>query len=486
MVSKTIILFFLLLSLTSYSQIEFLKVYSDTGFERGEGITQLSDSSYLLTGSSTSFGEGPPQAFLMKIDSLGNHIWAKHFGGSEINEGIRVFAIENYGYFIGGNTNSNSNSDFNFYFVKTDENGNALIEKQMGTAEWDFMHDGIMLADSSFILTGETFNTPDGKEDAYTVRLKKNGDTLWTKQSNKPGIDKIFAAENVGDTAFVLAGTVWNEDSLMQKAFVGCYHLDHTPIWELEYGEMDDYVIKDIEFYNGKVYCVGYRINPIDDEKDEYTLQLNSINGAIISTYSYYGNSDKSMEKIVKYGNGINFYIAYSFIDQFSLGIGADFSLRKFDDFFSDLGVWFQFLANGQDDLGDMIPTTDGGAIIVGTNQSFGTENANVLVLKIGPNDLYPNTSIPPIINSLVEIEENKELLNSTIYPNPFENNVNIAFEKNISGNLLVYSILGKLELIQPINSKKITLDLNNLSKGVYFIEFQSDKYETLVGKIIK
>jgi len=468
------------------AQIQFIKIYSDVGFEKGEGITQLSDSSYLVTGSSTSFGDGPPQAFLMKLDSLGNHLWAKHYGGIEVNEGKRVFAIENYGYFVGGNTNSNVSADFNFYFVKTDMNGDPLFEKQVGTPAWDFVNDGIMLADSTFILTGETYNTPDGKEDAYTVRFKKNGDTLWTSQSHKPGIDKIYAAGNVGDTAFVLAGTVWNVDSSMQKAFVGCYYLDNRLIWEFEYGQINDYVIKDIEIYNNRIYAVGYRVNPLDGEKDEYTLQIHASNGGMVSTYSYYGNSDKSMEKIAKYGSDINFYIGYSFIDQFSLGTGADFSIRKFDDFFSDLVMWFQFLAIGQDDIGELISTNDGGAILIGTNRSFGTENANVLAIKIGPNDLYPNTTGTPFINSLVEVSEIKNGNSVLIYPNPFEDIVNFNFNDKVQGAIIIFSILGTEVYSKSIYSNSIALDLSELSSGTYFIQFRNKNKKSILGKIVK
>ena len=62
----------LCVSLLSYGQNSFFKLYSGSGYDRGEGIVQLEDSSYVITGSSSSWSESS-QAFLLKIDAEGNY-----------------------------------------------------------------------------------------------------------------------------------------------------------------------------------------------------------------------------------------------------------------------------------------------------------------------------------------------------------------------------------------------------------------------------
>ena len=63
----------LCVSLLSYGQNSFFKLYSGSGYDRGEGIVQLEDSSYVITGSSSSWSESS-QAFLLKIDAEGNEL----------------------------------------------------------------------------------------------------------------------------------------------------------------------------------------------------------------------------------------------------------------------------------------------------------------------------------------------------------------------------------------------------------------------------
>ena len=61
------VLLLLLLTNFSFGQISFFNFYSNNGVDKGEGIVQLEDSSYVVTGSSSSFSNSS-QAFLMKID----------------------------------------------------------------------------------------------------------------------------------------------------------------------------------------------------------------------------------------------------------------------------------------------------------------------------------------------------------------------------------------------------------------------------------
>ena len=84
----------------SFGQVSsFFKLYSDQGDDSGHGIVELLDSSYAVTGSSSSFiGGVGSQAFLLKIDSTGGFEWSKNYGGPESEVGRRIMHIDNIGY----------------------------------------------------------------------------------------------------------------------------------------------------------------------------------------------------------------------------------------------------------------------------------------------------------------------------------------------------------------------------------------------------
>ena len=177
---KLTLLFFLSICNFTFAQfITFNNIYTNNGYDYGKGICQLPDSSYALTGGSSSFNEGPSDAFLALIDSNGIYKWSKSYGGTETDWGMRVNHVPNYGYYISGVTNSFGAGGYDFMLVKTDENGTQEWMKTFGGLQWENLHDAIMLADTGMLLVGETKSQGHGAEDLFIVRTDKNGNTLW-------------------------------------------------------------------------------------------------------------------------------------------------------------------------------------------------------------------------------------------------------------------------------------------------------------------
>ena len=116
---------FIFVQITMFSQNSFYKLYSGNGFDKGEGIAQLEDSSYAITGSSSSWIENT-QAFLLRIDKTGKYLSSNHYGGSESEEGKRILYNKDLGFFIAGFSNSFGNGDFDAYLTRIDIQGNQL------------------------------------------------------------------------------------------------------------------------------------------------------------------------------------------------------------------------------------------------------------------------------------------------------------------------------------------------------------------------
>src|SRR5690554_7073949 len=83
----------------------------------------------------------------MLIDSVGNHLWTKNYGGTGDDVGVRVIHVPGDGFFIAGYTSSTPNADFDFVLYKTDETGELQWEKRYGGSDWEKLHDAKLLAD---------------------------------------------------------------------------------------------------------------------------------------------------------------------------------------------------------------------------------------------------------------------------------------------------------------------------------------------------
>lgn len=73
-----------------------------------------------------------------------------------------------------------------------------------------------------------------------------------------------------------------------------------------------------------------------------------------------------------------------------------------------------------------------------------------------------------------------------SVYPNPAQERITIDFNNEVSGQLMLRTILGNVVLSNPVNNQTTAeLDLFNLKSGVYFVEFYSGNNKQ-VKKFVK
>ncbi|NJN50116.1 MAG: T9SS type A sorting domain-containing protein [Polaribacter sp.] len=75
-------------------------------------------------------------------------------------------------------------------------------------------------------------------------------------------------------------------------------------------------------------------------------------------------------------------------------------------------------------------------------------------------------------------------LFNINLYPNPTTNSFKIAADKNID-SIEIYNLLGKKVTPRNINLSSKTIDVSNLSNGLYLINIKIDN-KIISKKIIK
>ncbi len=471
------------------AQIKFFNIYTNNGYDFGEGVCQLSDSSYLITGSTSSFGDAPAQAFILHVDSLGNRLWSNAYGGAESDWGRRIFAVEGDGIYVAGYTNSFGNGLFDFYFFKTDFQGNLLFEKTYGGSNFEKLHGAVMMPDTTFILVGETLSNDTELEDMYLMRLKSNGDTIWTKTIGSTGKDIAKNVNIVNDSTVIVVGDYFVTDSLMQKGIVMKININGNIDWTNYTGQNGNFSLNDVTINNNIIRAVGsnFLINNGQTVFTHIYRYLANVDGSVIFELIEQNGSDTRIDYLTAYGNSNKFYIAEqaksSTIPVF--GVGEDCFIRRYSEYL----FWENFpelnTSNlGQDQASQMIPTSDGGAIIVGYNTSFGSGGKNITLVKIGANDDFPASYTPPIENSLLTIEtiKNDDLL--SIFPNPIDQQLQLSSTFSGKIKVKIVDLSGK---IIYTNSFENNLEVNfeNYQSGVYFVQVEANGNQKIM-KVVK
>jgi hypothetical protein len=474
----------ILCSFQAKGQVSFYKYFSGTGYDTGQGISQLEDSSYIVTGLSGSFGEDS-EAFLLKLTKQGQYQWSNHYGGNEADWGRRVLYNQDLGYYIVGNSNSYSSGDYDALVVKTDLQGNQLWSKTYGTGNWEQINDAVFASDSGIVMVGMTQALVGGGSDIYMARLNQNGDTLWTKTIGGVGQDVANSIINVEDSMFIVGGQYFNQDSLLSKGFLMKINQNGQVVWMNEIGDNGSFGITDITLFTNKIYATGWKWDPLLNEHDNYSGRY-ELNGALYYESVFVNQGDVILDELTFNGNLSKLYIGYRNENFSSTLFGLDVTLGRFNSNFDwDNGP--VYINNLEDEkVEQFMATSDGGVIAVGWTSgllavgNYPVGGSKVYVIKIGPNDEIPITTGIQPINALVGIVEAASDAKN-IYPNPTKGNLTLeGFTTPIQ--YTVFSSLGEVVYDGVAFDNQLSLDFLNV--GMYLVKIKDEPTIFRLSKI--
>lgn len=198
-----------LIKINSIGDTLWTRTYGGSSGDYLRAVQQTDDGGYILVAETFSFGAGLADVYLLKTDSIGNVMWTKTYGGSSSDYGYSVKQTVDGGFVIAGYTNSFGAGQFDLYVIKTDINGSLIWSKTFGGASSDYGHSVIQTLDSGYIISGYTLSSGMAAQ-VYLVKLDSDGNLLWSKSYGGSGNDFGWSVEQTMDSGFVITG---NTDS---------------------------------------------------------------------------------------------------------------------------------------------------------------------------------------------------------------------------------------------------------------------------------
>ena len=188
-----------ILKLNSKGEAEWQKAFGGWNDDEAYSIQQTKDGGYIVTGSTGDFGSGKRDVYILKLNSKGEIQWQKTFGGEHNDAANSIQQTTDGGYIVAGLTYSFGSGGADVYILKLNSKGEVEWQKTFGG-------EGIAGADSiqqtkdgGYIVAGWTSSPDFGGDDVYILKLDSKG---WV-DTTPPDVNIISPSDGA-----VLGGTI--------------------------------------------------------------------------------------------------------------------------------------------------------------------------------------------------------------------------------------------------------------------------------------
>lgn len=447
------------------------KQFGGTGWKECHGMVTDKQSNIYITGyflGIADFDPGPTtyihlasgaiDAFICKLDSSGNFIWAKQLEGTLAIEAFAIAVddsgnVYTTGYFDGTADLDPSTDTASFtvlgysdiFVLKLDPSGNYIWARQMSGSDGELGHAIAVDAAGNIYTTGTFFGSVDFDPGPATFFLSSPGAQKIFLSKLDPSGNFAWAKNLGGETGYALAldaiGNVhvtgyygWSDISISKIDPAG------NITWSKEFGAFTARSL-DVD-QNGNVYSTGQFYGTGDFDPGPSTFNMTS-----------FGSTDSYINKLDSSGNFI-----------WAMQVGGSNEVHS-----RSLKV----------DESNAIYTT--GYFNYSADFDPGPSVSNLTA--ISSFDIFIH-KLAPVISS---IPENDSAADFKIYPVPSNGIFYLEFEQvQMNANLVVRNILGQVVGTKSISSSRLVeLEIDG-ADGVYLLEVTDQKQHHSVVRIIK
>lgn len=459
--------------------------FGGNGGENGTSIALDNNGSVYISGNTNSISgistAGAHQsasassglesdAYLAKFSNEGSLIWATYYGGAE-NEGDAFVATD-----ISGNV-------FLSGYTKSSTGISTAGAHQPSLASPDFNDAFLAKFNSSGIRQWGTYYGGTSGERSYKVSTDKLGNIYITGQSNS-----ITSIATAGTHQSSYAGST---GSTSTDGYIAKFNTDGIRQWGTYYGGSASEIAYAAAVDDSlNVYLVGatfstdkiaspaaYQTSWAGGVYDAFIAKLDKNGMRIWGTYYGFIGEEVAYDVAVRgmkdvfisgYSNS-NFNIASDSAFQKTLGGDYDAMLLHFND--SGKRVYSTYYGGAKSEYGRSIHVNGAALYLCGLSGSvsgISTSTAHQGSLS-GADDGFVLKFIFPLPKDPVSIEETAKT-DLKIYPNPVHQLLHIESEVGLA-SISIHNALGqKVYSKEDIGAKEITIDVQHLSSGFYYI----------------
>ncbi len=334
--------------------------------------------------------------WVVKLDRLGNIEWQKSYGGNDSDAGGYIIQTPDGGYLLAGSSASRdcniigNHGGFDYWALKLNSRGDVIWQKLYGGSQEDYVSSISMATDGGYFLAGYTLSTDGnvtgnhGQMDCWIVKIDASGNMAWQKTLGGSEFDNAKSIQATADGGCVIAANTYSSNGDVTGYHGGgdywVVKLDRQGVlqWQKALGGSMTEIAASIQVTQDGGYIVSGQGNSFDGDVigchggyDAWVVKLNST-GNITWQKCYGGSQNESANDIQKTVDGGYVFtgLSYSVDGDVTCNAGIfDLLVVKI----SNIGQpeWQTSMGgHGNDEGVSVRPLTDGSFIILGYTES--------------------------------------------------------------------------------------------------------------------
>lgn len=470
---KTFAIFFFvfLFSLKTYS-LNWTWTFGGSGSEEGLCVIEDQEDNYVVCGWTNSFGAGGSDVYVLKVDSMGDTVWTRTYGGTGDDSGEEIFQTSDGGYLIAGNSNSFSAGGLNeIYVLRLDNDGDTLWTGTYGDSVNIYMTASEILSDEGLVVSTLNIDS-SGYPHVNLFKINDEGNLLWRKNLiTSVYFDEIRDIDQMNNGNLVFAqdpfcifSTDTSGDIMWIAEFDSIYLFCCNNTSSVERTADDKYIF--ISHFDDPLCGYQYKIFKSDSLGNIIWSSFNNIE----REYFFHEHIASDVKNI-----SINQYVICGY--HIEIGGVEEGLLQSF----RDEGNHFTTIFYNDDSFADkkfisFFPLSSNGFIITGAMARPYGQPSDLILVKTDSMGVFveelPIPKPPSVISISVSNINNRYLFAITL-------------QENTDLILSIYDVLGRLVLV-PINSR-LSMGIHEIPftseiTGIYFFRLESDGF-TQTGK---
>lgn len=279
------------LKLDTNGNVTWQKTYGGSSRDIASSIQQTSDGGYIVAGETLSYDVAEGDCWVLKLDADGNVVWQKTYGGIDNDGGAVIKQTSDGGYIVAATTSSYGGGSYDCWVLKLDADGDVTWQKTYGGIYPDYAR-SIQETSDGFIMAGETYSYgTDSSYDAWILRLGTSGDVIWQKTYGESEHESADSIQLTSDDGFIVLGTTSSYGNGEDDLWVLKLQADGTVDWQRTYGGSDDEMANSIkQVSDGGYIIVGETQSYGAGNYDSWVLKLDT-NGSPDSDCSIIGDT---------------------------------------------------------------------------------------------------------------------------------------------------------------------------------------------------